>query len=59
MAALIMAVRGGHKDVVWFLVSDCAADVNIQDTQGQTALMMVVCGGQMKVVRFLVGSKAR
>jgi serine/threonine protein kinase len=46
-----------HKDrlsVVQFLVEECGADVNVQDEDGWTALLLAARGGHVEIVRFLV-----
>jgi hypothetical protein len=37
---LLAAIQAGRKDIIEFLIKDCGADVNFQDSHGHTPLML-------------------
>jgi ankyrin repeat protein len=51
--ALMLAVRHGNKETVQ-LLCDAAADVNIQDKDGSTALMAACEHGYLDIVRTML-----
>jgi len=49
--ALNEAARGGHLEVVKYLVEDCDADVHAMD---DFALVLAAWGGQLEIIKYLV-----
>jgi ankyrin repeat protein len=50
--ALHHAVRGGHREIVELLV-ERGANVDVEDVQGRTALMLAKENERSKIVDFL------
>ena len=50
--ALMLAVRGGHGDIVQYL-HQAGADINIKSNEGWTAVMVAASEGHGDIVRYL------
>ncbi len=56
--ALIMAASEGHKDIVKLLLSVSGVEINIQDADGDTALIVAVLRNQSSSVKLLLEAGA-
>ncbi|MDV7104871.1 ankyrin repeat domain-containing protein [Vibrio sp. TH_r3] len=52
--ALVAASLSGHIDVVDFLIKQSGADINIQDSRGNTALSQAAWKGHVDIVELLI-----
>ena len=56
--ALVCAARGGHQGIVELLLKQ-GADINSQDSDGDTALMKAACKCHQGVVQLLLEQGAQ
>jgi ankyrin repeat protein len=53
---LLLAVAGGHRDIVELLLATGEVDVNVEDDEGETPLLLAVAGGHRDIVELLLAT---